>query len=327
MSLRLVFRVVAVAAVLFAIYLLFQTLRQYTLEEITTALRAIPMSHLLLGLAFAAASYFCLSCFDALGVRYTGKRLPFHKTALASFVSLSIGHNVGVAALSSGAVRYRYYARWGLTAEDVTKIVLFCGVTVALGLMTLGGASLLLRPQDAADMTGLSRTAIFAVGICALLAPVVYLGLSAFVRKPLTVRSWTFDLPKLPIAVGQVVVGTLNFGFVAASLHQMLSAFAEAGYLKVASVSIIANVAAIISHVPGGIGVLEATVAHILPGAESVAAVIAFRVLYYFIPLALGLPMLLVSEIVMKDRSTDSGKAASGRPAEEARGERAGSPA
>ncbi len=109
-------------------------------------------------------------------------------------------------------------------------------------------------------------------------------------------------MPSLPIAAAQILVGTINFAFVAASLHQMLSAFAEASYLKVASVSIIANVAAIISHVPGGIGVLEATVAHILPGAESVAAVIAFRVIYYFIPLAIGLPTFLISEMVMKGK-------------------------
>lgn len=302
MNLRLLLRVVMLAAVIGAGYLLFQTLRQYTLDEIWTAMRAIPVTHLLLGLAFAFASYLCLSCFDALGVRYAGRRLPFHKTALASFVSLSIGHNVGIAALSSGAVRYRYYARWGLSAEDVTKIVLFCGVTVALGLMTLGGASLLLRPQDAADMTGLSSGAIFAIGLVSLIAPVVYLVLAAMVKTPLTLRSWTFQMPSLPIAAGQILVGTVNFAFVAASLHQMLSAFAEASYLKVASVSIIANVAAIISHVPGGIGVLEATVAHILPGAESVAAVIAFRVVYYFIPLAIGLPTFLLSELIMKGK-------------------------
>lgn len=302
MNLRLLLRVVVVAAVIGAGYLLFQTLRQYTLDEIWSAMRAIPLSHLLLGLAFAFASYACLSCFDALGVRYTGKRLPLYKTALASFVSLSIGHNVGIAALSSGAVRYRYYARWGLTTEDVTKIVLFCGVTVALGLMTLGGASLLLRPQDAADMTSLSRSAIFMIGIVSLIAPVVYLVLAAVVKAPLKLRSWSFEMPSLPIAAAQILVGTINFAFVAASLHQMLSAFAEASYLKVASVSIIANVAAIISHVPGGIGVLEATVAHILPGAESVAAVIAFRVIYYFIPLAIGLPTFLISEMVMKGK-------------------------
>ncbi len=233
-------------------------------------------------------------------MRYVGKPLRFHQTLLASFVSLSIGHNVGVAALSSGAVRYRYYARWGLTAADVALVIVFCGVTVALGLMTVGAGALMLRPQDAAELTGLSQEAIFGFAALAAILPVAYLVCAAFVRQPLKAFDREFRLPKLPIAAAQLVVGTVNFACVAASLHQMLSAFAEASYLKVAAVSIIANIAAIISHVPGGIGVLEATVVHILPGAESVAAVIAFRVIYYFVPLAIGLVMLAISEIAIK---------------------------
>lgn len=297
---RLLLKLITILAVGGAAYLLYNTLKEYTWDEIYTALRAIPFSHLALGLAFAAGSYLCLSCFDALAVRYVGKPLRFHQTLLASFVSLSIGHNVGVAALSSGAVRYRYYARWGLTAADVALVIVFCGVTVALGLMTVGAGALMLRPQDAAELTGLSQEAIFGFAALAAILPVAYLVCAAFVRQPLKAFDREFRLPKLPIAAAQLVVGTVNFACVAASLHQMLSAFAEASYLKVAAVSIIANIAAIISHVPGGIGVLEATVVHILPGAESVAAVIAFRVIYYFVPLAIGLVMLAISEIAIK---------------------------
>jgi uncharacterized membrane protein YbhN (UPF0104 family) len=95
----------------------------------------------------------------------------------------------------------------------------------------------------------------------------------------------------------------VNFSLVAACLHQMLTAFEEASYFKVATASITANIAAIISHVPGGLGVLEATIVNILPGAESIAAVIAFRVIYYFIPLAIGLPLLVGSEFVLKSGS------------------------
>ncbi|OLP53544.1 hypothetical protein BJF92_05105 [Rhizobium rhizosphaerae] len=300
MTFRLLLRAVMIVAIIAAVYLLVRTLREYSLDEILQALRSIPLSHFAASLAFAFASYFCLSCFDAMGVRYAGKRLAFHRTLLTSFVSLSIGHNVGVAALSSGAVRYRYYARWGLTAEDVAKIVLFCGVTVGIGLMTLGSLGLFLRPQEAVQMTGLSSSAVFTLAIVSALLPVVYVILAATLRKPLQLRSWSFTMPSLRLALGQVLFGTLNFACVAASLHQMLSAFSEANYLKVAAVSIIANVAAIISHVPGGIGVLEATVAHILPGAQSVAAVIAFRVAYYFIPLAIGLPLLIGSEMLIR---------------------------
>ncbi|CAN7277025.1 lysylphosphatidylglycerol synthase domain-containing protein [Rhizobium sp. LjRoot254] len=300
MFLRYLFRIIIVVAVAGALYLLYNTLQQYSFDEISRALRSIPASNLMLGLAFAAGSYFCLSCNDALAVRYAGKPLPFHQTALASFTGLSIGHNVGVAALSSGAIRYRFYSRWGLTTEEVAKVILFCGMTVGLGLATLGAAAIFLRPDDVARMAGLNDEAISVAALCCFTFPVLYLLLSAFLRTPLHIRNWRFQMPSLPIAVGQTVVGTVNFALVAASLHQMLTAFGEAAYLQVATASITANIAAIVSHIPGGLGVLEATIVHILPGAESIAAVIAFRVIYYFIPLAIGLSLLVGSEFVLK---------------------------
>jgi len=303
MFLRYLFKAIIVLAIAGAVFLLYRTLREYGIDDISRALRSIPASNLMLGLAFVAGSYFCLACNDALAVRYAGKPLPFHQTALASFTSLSIGHNVGVAALSSGAIRYRFYSRWELTTEDVAKVILFCGVTVALGLATLGAGAIFLRPDDVADMTGLSAGGISIAALACLAFPVLYLLLAAFLRKPLHIREWSFQMPSLPLAAGQILIGTVNFSLVAASLHQMLSAFEEASYLKVATASITANIAAIISHVPGGLGVLEATIVQILPGAESIAAVIAYRVIYYFIPLAIGLPLLIGSEFVLKSGS------------------------
>lgn len=296
MTFRLFFKAVLIAAIAGAAYLLVETLRQYTFDDIVLALRRIPAVNFALGLAFAACSYFCLACSDAMAVRYAGKPLAFYQTALGSFTSLSIGHNVGFAALSSGAVRYRFYSRWGLSGEDIAKVIVFCGMTVALGIATLGAIGFYLRPDDAARMTGLSADAVSLMGAACLLFPIAYVLLAAFVRAPLHFRSWSFAMPKLYLAVGQVIVGTVNFAFVAAALHQMLSAFADANYLKVAAASITANIASIISHVPGGLGVLEATIVHILPGAQSIAAVIAFRVIYYFIPLSIGLPLLIASE-------------------------------
>lgn len=300
MLLRYVFRALFVAAILTAGYLLYHTWSQYSFDDVMRALLSIPKTNLALGLVFAACSYLCLACNDWLGTRYAGKPLPFRQTALASFTGLSIGHNVGLAALSSGAVRYRFYSRWGLGGEEIAKIIVFCGATVALGLSTLGAVGLYLRPQDAARMTGLDEGTIFLVALLCLAFPVLYLVLSATLRKPLRIRDWRFDLPRFNIAGGQVVVGTVNFAFVAACLHQMLSAIGDAPYLQVATASITANIAAIISHVPGGLGVLEATIVHVLPGAESIAAVIAYRVIYYFIPLAIGVPLLIGCEFVLK---------------------------
>jgi uncharacterized membrane protein YbhN (UPF0104 family) len=300
MLLRYAFKLLFVAAILGAGYLLYRTWSQYSFDDVMRALKSIPKTNLVLGLLFAACSYFCLTWNDWLGVRYAGKPLPFRQTALASFTGLSIGHNVGLAALSSGAVRYRFYSRWGLAAEEIAKIIVFCGATVALGLSTLGAISLYLRPDDAAKMTGLSPSAVSGVTIACLAFPIIYLVLSATLRKPLRIRRWHFDMPIFRLAVGQVIVGTVNFAFVAACLHQMLSALGDAPYLKVATASITANIAAIISHIPGGLGVLEATVVHVMPGAESIAAVVAYRVIYYFIPLAIGIPLFIASEVILK---------------------------
>jgi uncharacterized membrane protein YbhN (UPF0104 family) len=121
-------------AVVGACYLLYCSWSQYAFSDVWEALKRLPAANLSLALIFAACSYACLACNDWLGMRYAGHPLPFRQTALASFVGLSIGHNVGLAALSSGAVRYRFYSRWDVDAEEMAKLITFCGVTIALGL-------------------------------------------------------------------------------------------------------------------------------------------------------------------------------------------------
>lgn len=308
---KILLRVIVVIAVGGAAFLLYRTLSQFTMDDVVSSVGSIPLVSFLAALGFAAGSYLCLTGFDWLAVRYAGKPLAWRRTALASFVSLSIGHNVGVAALSSGAIRYRFYSRWGLSAGEVAKVIVFSGLTVGLGLSTLGGLGLLLYPSEAQSLVGLGRHGLIGIAVTCLCVPVVYLLLAAFVRKELKFGKWSLDLPVLPIAAAQVGVGVLNFAFVAACLHQLLSAFAELPYLEVAAIYVIGNVTALISHVPGGLGVLEATILFLLSGTSAIGALIAFRVAYFFIPLAIGLPLFAVSEYVLRGSKGDAAATAS----------------
>ncbi|KXF79119.1 hypothetical protein ATN84_05140 [Paramesorhizobium deserti] len=304
---RLFIRLFILLAICVAAYLLYRAISRYSLDEIIGSIQAISLGRLMAAFGFAAASYVCLTGFDALAVRYVGKKLAYRRIALASFVSLSIGHNIGVAALSSGAIRYRFYSRWGLSGGDVAKIILFTGTTVGLGLATLGGIGLFLYPADAKSLTDLSPAAIKMVAAASLTFSALYLVLSAFIRKPFGYRKWKLELPPFRLAAGQITVGTLNFAFVAACLYQLVAASAEMRYLDIVAIYTTANAAAIISHVPGGIGVIEATVIYFLPGAAAVGAAVAFRVVYFFVPLAFGLPLFLISEHVLRKRD-ENGK-------------------
>lgn len=293
---RLLIRILITLVICVAAVLVYRSLSRYSWDDITGSLAMIPGWRLATASLFVAASYGCLSLFDWLALRYVGKPQIYPRAALASFTALSIGHNVGGAALSSGAVRYRFYTRWGLTADEVAKVILFCGATVLLGLSTLAGITLLLMPQAGEGLLQLGPQARFWLGIAFLAYPAAYFICSIWGRPPLKFRSFRMDMPTTPMCAAQILVGTVNFGCVAGALDQLLTTFTEAGYLQVASAYVTATIAAMLSHVPGGLGVLEATMLVLLPASASIGALVAFRVLYYFIPLLIGLPLFLLSE-------------------------------
>jgi uncharacterized membrane protein YbhN (UPF0104 family) len=290
----------AVLGLALAAYLLHRGLSRYSLDEIVASIRAVPVANLGLAGLFAAASYLCLTGFDWLALRYVRRPLPYGRTALASFVSLSLGHSIGFAGISSGAFRYRYYSRWGLSAGDVAKVVLFCGTTVGLGLLVLGAAALLLKPDIPASFTGLAPGLIRLLGAACVVLACTYLILAARLRGSVSIRGWVLEMPPLRLALGQIAIGSVNFAFVAACLSAALAAASEARYLDVATAYVTGNVMTLLTHVPGGLGVIETAVMYLLPGASLIGPLIAFRVIYFLIPLALGLCTFGLAELIFR---------------------------
>lgn len=303
---------ITLAIVVAILFMLSRALRHYDFGEVLQSVRSADVSRLGLAIVFAAGSYLTLTLFDTLAVRYVGRALPYRRTALASFTGLSIGHTVGLAALSSGAVRYRFYSRWGLSAEDIGKLIVFCALTVGLGLMTLAGLAWTVRPTIASDLTGLPRWAVHAIGLGCLALSASWMILAAVRRRPLHLFRWRIALPSLPMAAAQIVVGTANFALVAAALYQCILSVAEIGYIEVAASYVIANTAGIVSHVPGGLGVIEMVVTYLLPQAHILGAVLLFRAVYYLLPLPLGLLSFLATELYYRGRGSDSSAAKPG---------------
>ena len=104
-------------------------------------------------------------------------------------------------------------------------------------------------------------------------------------RRPLRIRRWSLEIPAFRLAIGQVLIGSINFAFVAACLHQALAAVADVAYLGVASVYVIANATALVSHVPGGLGVIESVVMYLLPQSDLIGPLLVFRFVYFLAPL------------------------------------------
>ncbi|MGH9818509.1 MAG: UPF0104 family protein, partial [Candidatus Acidiferrales bacterium] len=285
-----------------AAYLLYRALSAYDRAKIVEAIFAIPRPRLALGALFVAGSYFSLTLLDTLAIRYIGAKLLYRHIALASFTALSIGHTVGVAAAGSGAIRYRFYSRWGIGAGDIARIILFCAMTAGLGLNTLMGLALLLQANVAAKLLGFSQAGIIALGAACLLLTALYVALAAVLRRPLAIKRWEIPMPPVKLALAQISIGTMDFCFVAAALYELLPATVGVGYFAVATVYVLANVASIVSHVPGGLGVLEAVVIHVLPDVSVIGALVVFRFIYFLVPFTIGAALFAAYELTQRRR-------------------------
>jgi uncharacterized membrane protein YbhN (UPF0104 family) len=289
-SIRKYLPALGLVALVAAVWLVWRSVQDVSPADILASIYQIPIHRLALAALCCAASYLVLTVFDWIGIRYAGceGRISYRRAALASFVSLSLGHSIGLAPLGSGAVRFRYYDSWGLGAEEIAKIVLATTVTVTMGQIGFAGIVLAAAPDPSAHWLHLDALIVRLVGAAALLFCVLYVFLAAVLRHPLRIRGWSFKLPRWRLALAQVGVGTVNFGFLAAAMHQLLATATEAPFLTVANGFVLANVAALISHVPGGLGVIEYIILSFFPDAPVFGPTLVYRTFYYLVPLAIG---------------------------------------
>lgn len=260
--------------------------------HVVAQLDRIPPWRLVLAGLCSAGGYLALTGFDHLGLAWAGRRLAYRHVAWVSFVSLSLGHNIGLGGLGSGTLRYRLYSTWGVGLSEVACVVLFSGLTVLIGLVTLAGVALPWVP----DALGLSRASGIAVGVVCLAAVAAYLVAGRLGGGRLLSRRLGIVLPDARVGVMQVGLGAANYLLEAAVLHQVLAAFADPGYLTVVAVYVVAILAGLVSQAPGGLGVIEAVVLALLPGGDVVPALIAYRALYYWIPGLAGGALLAAFE-------------------------------
>src|SRR5512136_496663 len=78
-----------------ALWVLRGELRHHHYHEIVTQLRSLPGARLVLAILLAATSYLLLTGYDTLGLRYAHCRLPYRRTALASFVGYAFSNTIG----------------------------------------------------------------------------------------------------------------------------------------------------------------------------------------------------------------------------------------
>jgi uncharacterized membrane protein YbhN (UPF0104 family) len=268
-------------------------------DDVLAAFARLPAATLWMAGALAAASYAVYSTYDLLGRRVTGHTLGTGTVMGVTFVSYAFNLNLG-SLVGAVASRYRLYSRLGLATETITRVLGFSMLTNWLGYLVVGGLAFSFWPLELPPDWKIGNGGLRLLGATLLAIAMAYVVLCAVASdRTWHVRGHAFTPPSLRMAGLQLVMSCTNWALMAGIVWLLL--LRKVPYPEVLAVLLVGAVAGVITHVPAGLGVLEAVfvalLAHRLPQGQILAALVGYRALYYIAPLALAAVAFLVTEL------------------------------
>src|SRR3569833_591825 len=215
----------SVMIIAFAVTTLLRTLKGIDTSVILTALTEIPRGHIGLAAICVFFAFCTLTFYDFFALRTIGKKhVPYRIAALSSFTSYSIGHNIGATVFTGGAIRFRIYSDYGLTAIDVAKICFLSGLTFWLGNLFVLGCGMAFHPEAASAMDLLppAMKRLIALGSLAGIAAYFAWLLTGEQRRELGQNGWKVILPSAKLTLLQVLIGVVDLGFCALAMYLLM---------------------------------------------------------------------------------------------------------
>ena len=284
-----------------AIALLHHELAAYTYRGIMRAAAQVQPRQLGQAVGFTALAYAVLPGYDWMALSYIGRPLPLHRTAFASFISYAFSQILGFPLLTGGSVRYRLWASWDLSSAEIARALSFVAFSFAVGMVALSGIVFVAEPSGIAGVLRLPITSLRPVGIVEL----VLVGAYAVWAKErpgfLRIGTWKLPTPPPRLVAAQLLVAALDWTLAGAVLYVLLPEGHGLGFPTFLGVFLIAQFTGLLSHVPGGLGVVETIMVLLLKPyigtAELLGALLVYRAVYYLLPFLVALVFLGIYEL------------------------------
>ena len=268
-------------------------------EEVWKVIRDYNRVALLSAVGLVVVSYLIYGCYALLARFYCGHKLAKRQVMLVSFICYAF--NLTLSTWVGGiGMRYRLYSRLGLPGSTITRIFSLSITTNWLGYILLAGIIFTAGVVELPDHWYVDQTTLRILGIGLLMIIAVYLWFCAFAKhRHMTIKGQKLVLPSWKFALAQMLISSVNWMVMGAIIWLLLGQ--SVNYFFVLGVLLVSSIAGVIVHIPAGIGVLEAVFIALLAGEHTskgtiIAALLAYRVLYYFIPLLLALICYLLLE-------------------------------
>ncbi len=304
---RWLLRALDAALVATGFWVVWRIVRDYPLHVLASAILAIPWWALAVSVAVTAVGYIALVGYDFLALKLVRHPLPPGKVLGPSFISFAVANNAPVAVLTGGGLRYRLYRGMGLPAKKMAKVAGFDVLTFVLGLFTIAGVAFEAAPVRVPRSWSVPYVAtVRPIGAVLLLAVCVFLLLTVRHRR-LCIFDHELTLPSTRMAVAEIVVSGFDWLLSSGALYVLLRSVTPLGYGSFLAAFLLAQIATQVIPLPGGIGAFEAIILLLRPAHIAAppifAGLVAYRVIYYFLPLILaGILLATTHRRLLTDR-------------------------
>jgi len=319
------------AIFLVAVWLLY---RQWHGNHLTLAgvwhdLLEIRAGWMLAAIGLTIVNYGILAAYDYLAFRFAKVPISLTRVTFAAVSSYAFSYNFG-ATVAGIPLRYRLYSSWNIPLTKIVQLLIILAFTFWFGVFALAGTLFVVKPLTIPDLPKfcaemvnqwhVSQKAVdtFAFlfadsrkfGIFLLLLAAAYVGTSLLHRGSLKIFRWTLPVPPPRLTFYQIGIASADM-LVAGAVLFTLCPPIRGGYLTVLEVYMVAFVLNVLSHVPGGWGVIEGTIIillrelNLVPSPDTnlskvFAAIVVFRVIYFLLPLLIAAVLLAWHEYALR---------------------------
>ena len=281
-----------------AIVVLRRVLTAYRLVDIVASLRRIGWKYGLVSLGLTVLGYAALVGYDYLSLRLARHPISIRRMWSASFVSHAVQNSAPVSIVAGGGLRYRLFSRLGVTGSETAAVVAGNLLTFVIGLFAVAGLCFVLSPIPIPASFHRPVRSLQPVGIAFLVLVIASLIASELGVGKLHIWRWTLDLPRGSMLREQLGVSVADWLLSSLALYVLMIAGGPVSFPRFLSAFLLAQIVTQVVPLPGGIGVFEAAMLLMRPpglhAPLATAALLVYRVIYYFIPLCAATGILAI---------------------------------
>jgi phosphatidylglycerol lysyltransferase len=289
-----------------ALWALHRELSKFSFADLRTYVGHLSWKQIALAAGATVGGYIAVTGYDFFALRYIKQKLEIWRIALTAFIGYAFSINIGQGVVSGGAIRMRLYTGWGLGAGDVTRIVGFNFIVGMIGQFLVGGllfVSVGVRIPESLPVLFHSVGGMGVILLCVVIAFFVVLALR---KRSIQWKSWQVELPPIKTALPAVIVSAFDWSASGVVLFAFMPQDAGIGFFPFLAIVMMAHIVSVLSMVPGGLGVFETVIIHLLPDSISktsaLSALIAYRAIYYLLPFLIAIGLFGGYEMIGRKR-------------------------